>query len=429
MIFGYLSTMMLTFFNVIAWPSFTLLCPLYASIRAIESHTHSNYRACLTYWVLGSIATILESMLAKLLVRLPFWPYAKGIAILLLVVPYFRGASYVYLHFVKPYIYANSQFFGLMLTPKAKVCLSKQQNDIVDAAERYDREKNEVEAEKVVIYEGESISIDDTIKSDLKWPPSPKKVQKEWSCALCFVSTTSKKCLQNHFQGKNHKSEAEHRRNQVVEKENGIFHFTMKTADKMTSTGNGNRNKWDNLKNLSHLLNPLAGSISWCTWKKPEFGWTKLNADGSVDRDNARFGGLFRDYKGVPICAYISKAPIDDIFLVELWAIWRGLVLALGLGIKVIWVESDSMSVVKTINKEQSYGSWASSCLKHIWILLEKFDKYIVSHSWRETNRAADHLSKMDVGGSDVVLWPVDFPDRLRNIISDDAQGRWYRRG
>ena len=69
------------------------------------------------------------------------------------MVPYFRGASYVYLHFVKPYIYANSQFFGLMLTPKAKVFLSKEQNDVVDAAERYDREKNEVEAEKVVIYE------------------------------------------------------------------------------------------------------------------------------------------------------------------------------------------------------------------------------------------------------------------------------------
>ncbi|PSR99976.1 HVA22-like protein [Actinidia chinensis var. chinensis] len=422
--------MMLNFFHVIAWPSFTLLCPLYASIRAIESNTHSNYQACLTYWILGSVATILESMLAKLLARLPFWPYAKGIAILLLVVPYFHGASYVYLHFVKPYIYANSQLCGLLLTPKAKVGLFNEPNDILDAAESCDWEKGEVEFEKEVIYEGESISNNDTVKGDLKWLASPKKVQMEWSCALCLVSTTSKKCLQKHYQGKKHKSKKEeHRRNQVVANENGSFHLTVKTADKATSLGNVNRNKWDNLKNLSRLLDPIAGSISWCTWKKPKFGWTKLNADGSVDRDNTSFGGLFRDYKGDPICAYVSKAPIDDVFFVELWAIWRGLVLAVGLGIKVIWVESDSLSVVKTINKKQSYGSRAASCLEHIWELLKKFDKYKVSHSWREANRAADHLAKMDVGGSDVVLWPDNFPDRLHNIINDDAQGRWYRRG
>ncbi|KAL7208120.1 hypothetical protein ACSBR1_029973 [Camellia fascicularis] len=69
MSFGFFIRMIiLKFFQFLAWPPFTLVCPLYASIRAIESNTQSNYQQCLTYWVLYSVAKILESMLAKLLV-------------------------------------------------------------------------------------------------------------------------------------------------------------------------------------------------------------------------------------------------------------------------------------------------------------------------------------------------------------------------
>lgn len=189
------------------------------------------------------------------------------------------------------------------------------------------------------------------------------------------------------------------------------------------------------LNNLNHIAVNLEkccgilGSFSLCRWKKPEVGWTKLNTDGSIDRENAGFGGLLRDFKGDPICAFVSKAPRDDIFAVELWGIWRGLVLALGLGIRVIWVESDSMSAVKTIKREQSYSGKAITCLNHIWDLLNKFDKYVITHSWRETNRAADHLAKMvpSVGNDDVFM-PEDFPASLWNIIKDDAQGRIYFR-
>lgn len=252
-------------------------------------------------------------------------------------------------------------------------------------------------------------------------PTSPKKVQKEWSCALCLVSTTSKNCLETHLQGKKHKAKKEELR---IEK-------LIKNASKssvMLKKNNGMDFVQMNLEKLSNLLSPVAGSIRWCRWQKPKFGWTKLNTDGSVDRENTGFGGLLRDYRGDPICAFVSKAPGDDIFLVELWAVWRGLVLALGLGIKVIWVESDSLSVVKTINKKQPFSPKAASCLYHIWELLKKFEKYKISHSWRETNRAADHLSKMAVLGSDMVFWPSDFPKSLGNIIKDDAEGKFYCR-
>lgn len=249
---------------------------------------------------------------------------------------------------------------------------------------------------------------------------SKKLVQKEWSCALCQISTTSENCLRAHHKGKKHKNKEKELR---VE-----FHQTNSTY-MLSSTQKRIKGMIliRNLNQIANILNPVSRSIRWCEWRKPEFGWTKLNTDGSINRDSASFGGLLRDYRGEPICAFVSKMPQGDVFLVELWAIWRGLVLCWGLGIKAIWVESDSMSVVNTVNRKQHCPK-AQDYLKQIWKLLKNFDKYQISHSWRETNRAADHLAKMVVWGNDVVLWPVDFPPTLCSIIEDDARGKKYLR-
>lgn len=277
-----------------------------------------------------------------------------------------------------------------------------------------------------VLSQGKSCPNYDTKGSSLT---RPEKVQKEWSCALCLVNTTSEKCLSKHLKGKKHKAKKEELREEDIIAVNKTAKNSSKKTNEMVFHQSFNQITWVNLENLSSILSPVTRSIRWCTWKKPKFGWTKLNTDGSIDRQNAGLGGLFRDFNGDPICGYVSKAPRYDTFLVELWAIWRGLVLALTLGIRVIWVESDSMSVVNTINRKQTYGPKASSCLKHIWDILEKFENYRVSHAWRETNRAADHLAKMDIfGSSDVVIWPNSFPNSLRKIIKEDAEGKWYRR-
>jgi ribonuclease HI len=167
-----------------------------------------------------------------------------------------------------------------------------------------------------------------------------------------------------------------------------------------------------------------------CKWKKPDFGWTKLNTDGSITPKRSGFGGLLRDHMGDPICAFASNARGDDIFLVELWAIESGLRLALDMGTNVIWVESDSLSAVKSINNDQPFSQKAASCLKNIWELLRKFEKHKVSHAWRETNRAADYLAKMVLFEKDyMVLLPHDFPSGLHKIIKDDSEEKIYCRG
>lgn len=417
---GYFMMILTQFFNIVAWPPFTLVYPLYASIRAVENDKH--YQQCLAYWVLFSITTIFESAFANLLIWLPFWPYARGLAALLLVTPYFYGAFYIYIHFIRPCICGKTQQPNVVFTSEAKDSLLYEKNKLFDAAKEQYEESGSKELVKFVVPKDKSSSKYDTDESFQTRPANLEKVQQEWSCALCLVTTTSGTKLEKHLQGIEHKfKEDELRQGEVVTHKTVDISSTINRTNGMVSLESFNQK-------LSILLNPVARSIRWCTWRKPEFGWTKLNTDGYIDKDGAGFGGLFRDYKGDPICAYASKAPRDNIFLVELWAVWRGLVLALSLKINAIWVESDSISVVNTINKNQPYGPKPISCLKHIWKMLKKFDKYRVTHSWREANRAADHVAKMNLLGSDVVLWPNDFPNSLCKIIEDDAQGVWYRR-
>ncbi|RXH79571.1 hypothetical protein DVH24_040718 [Malus domestica] len=54
-------------FDVLALPLVTLVYPLYASIRAIETKSRTDDQQWLTYWVLYSLMTIFELTFAKIL--------------------------------------------------------------------------------------------------------------------------------------------------------------------------------------------------------------------------------------------------------------------------------------------------------------------------------------------------------------------------
>ncbi|GLU12353.1 hypothetical protein SLE2022_290380 [Rubroshorea leprosula] len=76
-------------FDVLAGPVFSLLYPLYASVRAIETKSIEDDRQWLTYWVLYSMITLFELTFVKLIEWIPIWSYAKLIFTCWLVIPYF----------------------------------------------------------------------------------------------------------------------------------------------------------------------------------------------------------------------------------------------------------------------------------------------------------------------------------------------------
>ena len=59
----------------------------------------------------------------------------KGVATVLLVIPYFGGASYIYMYFVRPYLSENSMKWINLALPRNNCFPSWRHNDFVDVAD------------------------------------------------------------------------------------------------------------------------------------------------------------------------------------------------------------------------------------------------------------------------------------------------------
>eukprot|EP00622_Pseudochattonella_farcimen_P004935 FR740454.1.p1 GENE.FR740454.1~~FR740454.1.p1 ORF type:complete len:163 (+),score=21.64 FR740454.1:70-558(+) len=75
--------------------------PMYCSIKAIETPGTNDDQLWLTYWVVYATFSIIEVFLRVLLYWIPFY-YAFKVAFLLWCMhPTWRGAEFMYLHFIK----------------------------------------------------------------------------------------------------------------------------------------------------------------------------------------------------------------------------------------------------------------------------------------------------------------------------------------
>ncbi|KAK7274804.1 hypothetical protein RIF29_15903 [Crotalaria pallida] len=144
-------------FDVFALPLVTLVYPLYASIRAIETKSITDDQQWLTYWVLYSLITLFELTFAKVLEVLAIWPYAKLILSCWLVLPHFNGAAHVYRHYIRPF-YMNPQMPQMPQIPRGasqmwyvpKKNIFSKQDDVLTAAERYMEEHGTEAFERLI---------------------------------------------------------------------------------------------------------------------------------------------------------------------------------------------------------------------------------------------------------------------------------------
>ncbi|PON70379.1 TB2/DP1/HVA22-related protein [Parasponia andersonii] len=135
-------------FDVLALPVVTLVYPLYASIKAIETKSRTDDQQWLTYWVLYSLITLFELTFAKLIEWFPIWPYAKLVLMCWLVLPHFNGAAYVYKNYIRAF-YMNPQTAQIWYIPRKKNVFRKQ-DDILTAAEKYIEEHGTEEFERLI---------------------------------------------------------------------------------------------------------------------------------------------------------------------------------------------------------------------------------------------------------------------------------------
>ncbi|XP_078433859.1 HVA22-like protein e isoform X2 [Wolffia australiana] len=109
----------LTHLHSIAGPSITLLYPLYASIRAIESPSKVDDEQWLAYWILYSFLTLVEMVAEPVLCWIPIWYQMKVALVAWLVLPQFRGASFIYERFVREQIRRFGGGSGAAISPVA----------------------------------------------------------------------------------------------------------------------------------------------------------------------------------------------------------------------------------------------------------------------------------------------------------------------
>ncbi|XP_038986556.1 HVA22-like protein e isoform X1 [Phoenix dactylifera] len=84
-----------------AGPTIMLLYPLYASVRAIENPSKLDDEQWLAYWILYSFLTLMEMAAEPILYWIPMWYEIKVVSVAWLVLPQFRGASFMYERFIR----------------------------------------------------------------------------------------------------------------------------------------------------------------------------------------------------------------------------------------------------------------------------------------------------------------------------------------
>ncbi|KAF7803571.1 putative ribonuclease H protein [Senna tora] len=165
-------------------------------------------------------------------------------------------------------------------------------------------------------------------------------------------------------------------------------------------------------------------------WKKPGYGWTKLNFDGSCKGPNGSWssiGGLVRDHKAQFLLGYAESIGPANSTLAELAALRRGLELVVEHGLNQrVWVEGDAKTLVDILEKRREVR-----CLevrRHIShinsVILPELENFVVSHIYREGNRAAHKFAQMGHHLDKPRIWRDVPPHEVLTIVHEDAQGK-----
>lgn len=181
---------------------------------------------------------------------------------------------------------------------------------------------------------------------------------------------------------------------------------------------------------FEHLTSAsIVREIRWVRWYPPDEELLKLNSDGSLaDNGHAAAGGVVRDSAGAWVMGYSINIGTTTVFNAELWGLYVGLKRCLDLGFTRIHIELDSSSLVQTLNSGLHDFSNASHLLRDCFRLLQLLDSYIIGHTLREGNAAADFMAEL---GHHIDPGPSYYdrpPNGLGPILLSDSMGVMFPR-
>ncbi|KAM5548425.1 hypothetical protein ABKV19_000045 [Rosa sericea] len=144
-------------FDVLAWPFFALVYPLYSSIRAIETNSITDTHKINTYWVVFSLILLFEHAFMKLLEWFLLWPYIRLLIVFFLVMPHFDGALYVYKHLICPCLSMDPQIVINLFNKRKE---SFVRDNFLSEVERYVKENGPEGLERFIACKSTRTNLD-----------------------------------------------------------------------------------------------------------------------------------------------------------------------------------------------------------------------------------------------------------------------------
>ncbi|OVA07979.1 Ribonuclease H domain [Macleaya cordata] len=163
------------------------------------------------------------------------------------------------------------------------------------------------------------------------------------------------------------------------------------------------------------------------TWEKPDFGWTKLNFDGSVRYKTGMgsIGGVLRNHKAEFILGYAESIGKTTSTIAELTALQRGIDLVLENGWYNVWFEGDEKRLLEIIANRIPIGSKEiQRQTGHINSILGELDNYKMTHIYREGNKTADTFAKLGHKLDKPCIWRCSPPKEVLRFVREDAEGK-----
>lgn len=163
------------------------------------------------------------------------------------------------------------------------------------------------------------------------------------------------------------------------------------------------------------------------TWSRPKFGWTKLNFDGSsIGRTGeSSIGGVFRNHEAEFLLGYAEPIGKTTSTVAELIALRRGLELVLENDWSSVWLEGDAKPLIEIlVQKRRAKCEEVQEQVSMINLIIPKLENCIISHVFREGNRAADKLAQMGHLSKKAQIWRYVPPEDVLPIVLEDAEGK-----
>ncbi|WOL04221.1 hypothetical protein Cni_G12942 [Canna indica] len=115
--------------------------------------------------------------------------------------------------------------------------------------------------------------------------------------------------------------------------------------------------------------------------------------------ENAGLGVLIKNHEGKSIAEFSSSKILSSALNAELWAIWKGLLLAKDLNIEGAAVYSDCQTAIKILKRLLNDPWFLNELVNGIWRIAELMGIKDWYHLRREKNKPADSLAKLGMQG------------------------------